>query len=240
MGGRILQDPPAFCALLGNDAFFFLFSPPCDILLKLKFWKEETTLKDYPLPAGKVSRGIYLLVRRYYQHGVARASAALAYYLLFTLFPFLIFLSSLIGLLDLDVAAITAGLQNLIPREVVDLIGLYLSYVSETSSSHMLWFGLVFSIYFPMRATNSLIFSVRIAYHLGPPTKMLRHKFRALLYTVFLILTIGLSLVIMTVGDRMLGLLVSDFHLPKVFAGWWASLRFPVLGLILALALGLL
>ena len=67
---------------------------------------------------------------RYYQHGVARASAALAYYLLFTLFPFLIFLSSLIGLLDLDVAAITAGLQNLIPREVVDLIGLYLSYVS--------------------------------------------------------------------------------------------------------------
>ena len=32
-----------------------------------------------------------------------RQSAALAYYLLFTLFPFLIFLSSLLGLLHLDV-----------------------------------------------------------------------------------------------------------------------------------------
>ncbi|QNL43609.1 YihY/virulence factor BrkB family protein [Oscillibacter hominis] len=195
-------------------------------------------MKDHPLPGNKLGRGIYLMVRRYYQHGVARDSAALAYYLLFMLFPFLIFISSLIGLLHLDVAAITTGLQNLIPKEVVDFLELYLSYVSQTSSSRMMWFGLVFSIYFPMRATNSLILSVRTAYHLGPPSKVLLHQLKTLIYTVFLILTIGLSLALVTVGNRMLDLLVTNFHLPKIFASWWASLRFPALGLILAFALG--
>ena len=40
----------------------------------------------------KLSRGIYLLARRYFRHGVGVQSAALAFYLLFMIFPFLIFI----------------------------------------------------------------------------------------------------------------------------------------------------
>ena len=38
----------------------------------------------------KLSRGVYLLVQRYFRHGVGVQSAALAFYLLFMIFPFLI------------------------------------------------------------------------------------------------------------------------------------------------------
>lgn len=44
------------------------------------------------------------MVLRYYTHDVARDSAALTYYLLFAIFPLLIFISTLLGLLELDVA----------------------------------------------------------------------------------------------------------------------------------------
>ena len=47
------------------------------------------------------------LLRRYYLHDVGRDSAALTYYLLFTLFPLMVFVSTLLGILDLDVASIT-------------------------------------------------------------------------------------------------------------------------------------
>ena len=197
-------------------------------------------MAERKIPGGRLGRGAYLLVRRYYQHGVGRESAALAYYLLFMIFPFLIFLSSLLGLLHLDVAAITAGLQNLIPREVLELLELYLNYVSVTSSRRMLWFGLVFSVYFPMRAANSLMLSVRKAYHLGAPAHPIRSQIKTLFYTVFLIVAIALSLALMTVGERILRYLVDNFHLPLWIAGLWADLRFPVLALVLALALGLL
>lgn len=193
-----------------------------------------------PLPRSRFLRGCNLLLRRYFRHDVARDSAALAYYLLFTLFPFMIFISSLLGLLELDIAGILNALSEVMPKDVVDLIGGYLSYVSQTSSRRMLWFGLVFSIYFPMRAANCLMRSVRKAYHLTPPIKPFRHMLKTLFFTVTLIVTIVLALVLLTVGDRLLVFLSAHIHIPQLFVSLWTSLRFPVLGLVMAFVLWLL
>lgn len=57
------------------------------------------------------------MVLRYYTHDVARDSAALTYYLLFAIFPLLIFISTLLGLLELDVAYITSVLEPLLPAD---------------------------------------------------------------------------------------------------------------------------
>ena len=94
----------------------------------------------------------------------------------------------------------------------------------------LLVFGLVFSIAFPMRATHALMRSVRTAYHLGPPRNPLLHRLKTLLYTVVLILTIALTLVTMTVGERMLAYAVSHFRLPAFLAELWVRLRYPVAG----------
>lgn len=181
---------------------------------------------DWP-PENRFLRGIYLLVRRYLRHNVGIQSAALAFYLLFMIFPFLIFISALLGLLRLDVAAILTALGELLPREVVELIGVYLRYVGENPSLRLLLFGLLFSFYFPMRATNALLRAVRTAYHLGPPRFGARHWMKTLLYTVVLILTIVLTLTAMTVGERLLTWGVDRFRLPAVLAEIWARLRFP-------------
>ena len=182
---------------------------------------------ELKLPRSRVLRGAYLMVQRYLRHNVGIQSAALAFYLLFMLFPFLIFISALLGLLRLDVAGILLGLGEILPRGVADLIEVYLTYVSRNPSPHLMVFGLVFSIYFPMRATNSLMRSVRTAYHLGPPRGPARHVLKTLLYTVMLIVTIAAALALMTVGDRILSYAVAHFRLPGFVAEAWARLRFP-------------
>ena len=48
-------------------------------------------------------------------------------------------------------------LTDFLPEEVVELIEMYLTYVSDNPSPQLMVFGLVFSIYFPMRAANSLM-----------------------------------------------------------------------------------
>ena len=55
------------------------------------------------------------MIRRYYLHDVARDSAALTYYLLFAIFPLLIFVSTLLGILELDVDSIVTGLRQIVP-----------------------------------------------------------------------------------------------------------------------------
>lgn len=192
---------------------------------------------EMQIPKNRFLRGLYLMVQRYLRHNVGIQSAALAYYLLFMLFPFLIFISALLGLLQLDVVAILATLDGLLPREVLNFVEVYLTYVGQNSSMQLLVFGLVFSIYFPMRATNSLMRSVRTAYHLGPPRGPIRHMMKTLLYTVMLITTIALSFMLMTVGDQILSYAVTHFSLPPFWAELWGELRFPVMAVVIYFAL---
>lgn len=192
------------------------------------------------LPRNRTARGIYLMVRRYLSHGVGIQSAALAFYLLFTMFPLLIFFSALLGLLRLDQVSVLAGLSRFLPVEVVDFIGMYLEYVGRSSSVRLLLFGLFFSLYFPMRAANTLMRAVRTAYHLGPPTAPVRHVLKTLLYTVFLIVTIVLVLILLTVGEWMLTYAVERFGLPEELAELWQRLRFPTMVVLMYFALYLL
>lgn len=197
-------------------------------------------MKPLPVPQNTFLRFLYLMVQRYLNHRVGIQSAALAFYLLFSIFPFLIFISALLGLLQLNVAAILQVLSEVLPREVVSLAGIYLNYVGSNSSLRLLLFGLFFSIYFPMRAANSLMHSVRTAYHLGPPHNAVAHWFKTFLYTVFLIAAIALTLILMTVGERVLRYAVAQFHLPVLIAELWAALRFPAIAMTGCFALFLL
>ncbi|WP_409969406.1 YihY/virulence factor BrkB family protein [Bengtsoniella intestinalis] len=180
---------------------------------------------------------IKAMTQRYLRHRVGTQSAALAFYLLFSIFPFLIFLSSLLGLLSLNIEAILQGLAQLLPSEVVSIIESYLYYVGSNSSVQLLLLGLFFSFYFPMRATNVLMRGVRTAYRLGPPLSPVFHVAKTLLYTLLLLLTIALTLTLMTVGDRALTYAVTTFGLPVEIAQLWVGLRFPLLALVMYTAI---
>ena len=185
-------------------------------------------------------RTLRLLVANYFRHDVGRHAAALAYYLLFTLFPVLIFISSLLGLLELDVASISRALTGILPRDVVELLRMYLDYVSRTSSSSMLWFSLVFSIYFPMRAAKCLMDAVRRAYHLRSPQHPVAYLFRQLLFTVVLLVVIALTLTLSVLGQKVLGFFADLLPVSLLLLTIWHYLRFFLLAVIMFATLGAL
>ncbi len=204
------------------------------------FPEGDTAMWDNTLPKNRFLRFCVLMVHRCGRHNVATQSAALAFYLLFMIFPFLIFISALLGLLNLNITGMMTVLSDFLPEEVVDLLRMYFTYVTDNPSPQLMVFGLVFSIYFPMRATNSLMAAVRTAYHLGPPKGFITQWIKVLLYTVTLIVTIALTLSLMTFGERALWYTVEHFHLPEFLAMLWVTLRFPIAGAVSFLALFLL
>ena len=196
-------------------------------------------LSDY-LEKHRLAKGAALLLRRYYDHRVAHDSAALTYYLLFALFPLLIFLNNLVGLLAFDVEGLLRELSHVVPRDVLDLIEQYLVYISRVSSRTLLWFSLVFTIYFPYRAVNALFLSVRKAYGTGLPPRFLRHQLRVLLYTLLLIVTLVLSVLVATVGNRAIDFISNYIYLSETLIRLWTSLRFVLLGAVLFAMIALL
>ena len=180
------------------------------------------------------------MIRRYYLHDVARDSAALTYYLLFAIFPLLIFVSTLLGVLELDIASITAVLTPILPSDVVDIIRTYLEYVAANQSRQLLWFSLIFSIWFPMRSTGCLMHSLRKAFGRSAPENILRGQLRTLLFTIWMIFVIGLTLALVVVGRRALYFLSGFLPLSETFISVWGYLRFIILGLVMAISLGIL
>ncbi len=186
-----------------------------------------------------------LLVRNFFEHDVGKNAAALAYYLLFALFPLLIFISNLLGLLDLNVTAITQALQGILPKDIVNLVESYLDYVSDTSSYALMWFALVFSVWFPMRAIKGLMDDVRLAYHLGRPQRPIAYTIRQLIYTIMLLLVIGLTLLLSTLGQNILGFIIellpeNTLSISDYLLEIWQYLRFLPVGLLMLVALGTL
>lgn len=192
------------------------------------------------LETHRTARGFTLLIRRYFDHHVARDSAALSYYLLFALFPLLIFLNNLVGLLSFDFGALLAELGAVIPREVLELVRQYLGYISRVSSTTLMWFSLVFTIYFPYRAVNALFMSVRKAYDAGMPVQFLRYRLRVLLYTLLLIVSLGLSIALSAVGRRALEFVADYVYLSDGAIRLWSWLRFVFLGAVLFAMIALL
>ena len=188
----------------------------------------ERYLKEH-----RFAKGCSLLLRRYFDHHVGRDSAALTYYLLFALFPLLIFLNNLVGTMQLDIDRILAQLNTIMPADVIALIRQYLSYVSAASSRTLMIFSLVFSVYFPYRAANALMLSVRKAYGMGKPTHFLRYQCKLLLYTVCFIFVLVLSVAAAVLGDRFLAFVSHYVPQAESLLSLWVDLRFVLLGAVL-------
>lgn len=188
----------------------------------------------------RAGRFLLQLWQRYGRHDISHQAAALAYYLLFSLFPFLILVSSLIGSLSLDLSGILTTLSPLLPDGVLAIVESYLRYVSKHAGRSMVYFSIIFSIWFPMRATDCLMHAVRRAYGLSAPRRPLLYWFKVLLYTALLLASLVLTLLLATLSRRVVSTLAAALGLPEGFPKLWGLLRFLILGLIIFLALSAL
>ena len=194
----------------------------------------------FTLPAFLDNRTARLLRRmgsRYVSHHVGLESAALAFYLIFAIFPFLIVISALLSFFRLDLAEALQPVEGILPGDVATLLGRFLLYISGTPNPRLVISNLAVSIYFPMRATNSLMISVRRAYHLGSPRGFFVQVLKNFLYTIVLMVTVVLTVVLMTVSDHILAFAVENLNLPPFAAELWAALRFPVTAVVVYFAL---
>jgi len=202
-----------------------------------------TSLKSKALKLKKIST---ILIETFFEHDIGRSAASLAYYLIFTLFPLLIFINNLLGLLNLDISEIISVLQLILPKDIVEIISTYLKYISQTSSQVLFWFSLIFSIYFPMRTSKSLMDSVRRAYHLKKPKKPLLYIVRQFVYTMIFFLTITIVLLMIITGHEVLSYIISLFsqgtgsYISEVALTLWDELRFVFAAIAMFFSLAML
>ena len=190
----------------------------------------------------KLKRTIRKTLTNVIEHDIQKSAAALTYNLLFALFPLLIFVSNLLGLLDLNVASITSALLPIMPDDVVYFLESYLNHITDNSSEALFWFSLVFTVWFPMRAVKGLMDDVRLAYGLGKPAKPVFYAIRQFLFTIVFLVIIIVLFLLALLGRRFVAWLGINhvLQIPPILLNLWQYLRFALLAAIMFAVVGML
>src|SRR5207237_6280289 len=107
------------------------------------------------LPLREFAKRLY---RRYEDNAVSDTAAALSYYFLFSLFPFLFFLATLAAYLPLgnSVELLLDRLRPVLPAQAMDLIGEHMRALVALPRPRLLTIGLLFTLYSASRGVDAV------------------------------------------------------------------------------------
>lgn len=166
---------------------------------------------------------ILLTIQGYFDNKVGRNAAAMTYYLLFAMFPFFIFVTSLLGLLHLPTLTLDGQITRFLPEDVVVFLNLAIEHITKSSNNALLTFGLVFSVWFPLRAVSNFMEAINDIYG---EEKSGSHSIRTAILTALTVVLIPAMLLLLLLGERVLGFVGEYIPISAEFITGWSRMRF--------------
>lgn len=174
------------------------------------------------------------LVEIYFDKRVSRSAAELAYFLILSFFPLLICLNYFVGKLNLDPDTLVQALAPVFPKDSLGILTDYLTYISQNQSNALLVGGLGMTVYSASAAFRALMNIMEDIYD-RKSYQGLRQILASVLFSVLLLLTIYLSMLVVLTGEWLMNL-ASRFRWMSVLELLlnWQWMRFLMLfGLVL-------
>ena len=168
-------------------------------------------------------------------------AAQLAYYLLFAVFPFLLFLTALLGFLPIPnlMERLMTALAMLLPGEAVTLLQDNIRQLVTEQKGGLLSFGILAALWSSSSAVVAITAALNQAYDVEEGRPWWKVRGIALLLTMGLSLFLLLAVVLLIFGPQLGGGLATLVGLGRVFEILWNILRWPVSAGLLIVALAL-
>lgn len=155
-------------------------------------------------------------------------SAQCAYYFLFSVFPFLLFLMSLLGFLPISTNDVLQFVNDYAPQGVASGVEEQIRYILDIKRGGTLSFGLLFSLIPASAAMDAIVLAVNKAYGLPPRKSFIHSRFLAVALTLVMLVVIGSALFLCVfghfIGDWMLTYSFASTDLVRI----WGILRWII------------
>ncbi|MFI3115995.1 MAG: YihY/virulence factor BrkB family protein [Clostridia bacterium] len=144
-----------------------------------------------------------IFAKNYFKFGVSRSSACLSYYLVFSFFPLVLFLHSIIGIIDAEIISLYAYI-DIFPEQLQFLVTDYLNFLSTSDNFVPFFVGLGLTLYSFTRYVNSLYHIINNIYGYERPRLSLVKSF---FFTVSLMFSVYLMLFLTIIGGEIVNFL---------------------------------
>lgn len=184
------------------------------------------------------------LYEKAFDEDIFSSAAQVGFYFMFALFPLLLFLVSLFGLVlekaDDMRAELFNYLRQVMPGSALELVEKTLSEVVQSSSGGKLTLGFAIALWSASAGIDSVRIALNGVYKLKETRPYWKTKSSSLLITLAIALLIFIALGIIFYGSQFLSLIFSTVGLPIPSPLLLQILSFFVVGVVLTLAFALI
>ena len=182
------------------------------------------------------------VARAAYEHNCLGQAAQLAYYFLFALFPFLLFLTTLLGYLPLpnlmrELQAILAGVM---PAETLAFVQDNIHGLTRDQRGGLLSFGIITALWTSSSAVMAIMDNLNRAYGVKEGRPLWKVWGIALLLVLGLSAFLLLSVVLLIFGPSIGSWLARQVGLGNAFEFAWNILRWPVIVTLLIVTMAVI
>jgi membrane protein len=211
---------------------------------------QRMTTRSTPTPAGKRTKAPFLgglsiteLVRRVWREvqddNCTGQAAQLAYYLIFAVFPFLLFLTTLLGYLPIPnlMERMMAYMARLLPGETVTLLQDTIRQLVTNQKGGLLSFGILATLWSASSAVTAVTDALNRTYDVREGRPFWKVRGVAILLTIGFSVFIVSSMVLLIFGPQLGGWIAALIGLGTAFEVAWNILRWPVIVCLLTIAM---
>ncbi|WP_430788159.1 YihY/virulence factor BrkB family protein [Virgibacillus flavescens] len=164
-------------------------------------------------------------------------AAQLAYFFLLSLFPFLLFLLTLIGYLKLDSQNVISFLSVYAPEEIMTLIDTNITQLVSEQNGGLLSIGIVGTIWSASAGINGIMKAFNLAYEVDENRSFIVARLIAIILTIAMVVVIIMAFLLPIFGKMIGEYLFSFFGLSASFLNLWETLRWVVSSIVFFLVL---
>ena len=182
------------------------------------------------------------LYEEYENDAVADSAAALSYYFVFALFPFLFFLATLTAFVPYirrSVDTILERAHEILPEQAVGLVETHLRGLVETPRPRLLTLGLLATLYTASRGVDALRKTLNLAYDVKESRKWWKTEGIAFGMTIGGAVLFLVAIAAVTAGGSAGFWLAEKIGFAKAYVFVWSWLRWPVTAGIIMLSAAL-
>ncbi len=176
--------------------------------------------------------------QHYTDHSVADTAAVLAYYFIFSLFPFLFFLATLTAYLPLGNAVHTLldRIRPVLPGQALDVINQHVTALIARPRPRLLTFGILFTLYSASRGVDAVRKGLNLAYDVKESRPLWRTELAAFTMTIAGALLVLIGITALVAGGDAGYWVARRLGFTDVYVFAWRWLRWPVTAAAIMLA----
>ncbi len=151
-----------------------------------------------------------------------------AYYIILSFFPLLIFLLTLAAYFNLTIHQLFEDLPYLIPAQSYSIIDKVLTEVLSSRSPTLLSLGMLGAFWASLNGINALMRGIGKAYQIDETRSFIKFKLTAILFLIIIFIAMILSFTILVFGEKLGNLLFQFFEAGSTFPYIWQKLRLVI------------